>query len=109
MKTAKDFLTNKYPHLGAVNKIENEIIDFEFNDLCYLLEEYANQPKWISVEDRLPEVNTESFGRNYSVPVLGLTEDGDIVQTSVEYSTSEWLGTNFYITITHWQPLPEKP
>ena len=39
---AKKFLKNKYQHLGLVQKIESEIIDLEFNDLCELLVEFAN-------------------------------------------------------------------
>jgi hypothetical protein len=68
--------------------------------------EYANQPKWISVEDRLPESL-----RNVLV-VYDNEIDGYI--TRGFYHGGQWEVQSYAIAkhnckVTHWQPLPEKP
>lgn len=67
--------------------------------LVELLQEYANQSKWISVEDELPEENQT---------VLWLSVFGRIISDSYQQYTNkpkEWFQINF----THWQPLPNPP
>ena len=60
------------------------------------------QPKWISVEERLPEVESS---------YLTYTDKGRIIIDSFciypEHGTKFWVGGNG--RVTHWMPLPEPP
>ena len=62
--------------------------------------------KWISVNDRLPEV-----GRQKSHKLKWLVFDGE--QIYIESLHPDWWNNGMpsgdFITITHWQPLPEPP
>jgi hypothetical protein len=71
------------------------------------LNEFLNEPvnKWISVKERLPEETKR---------VLCLTSSG--LYSVGYYYKNAWQGDAVYqsfeergYTITHWQPLPEKP
>ena len=67
-----------------------------YNDALNALE---NQPKWISVEERLPEENTS---------VIAAFEDGHVFQALYAYDGWDlWEGCTG--KITHWMPLPEPP
>ena len=55
------------------------------------------ESNWISVKDRLPEVGVE---------VLTVNNKGLV---SLWYLPKEVVGTGFWATVTHWQPLPEPP
>lgn len=46
MKTAKEFLQNKYPQMRGEKWNSNEVINDEW--IAQMMEEYAAQPKWIS-------------------------------------------------------------
>ena len=56
--------------------------------------------KWISVKDRLPDVEMEV-----------LVFDGYDIGTGYLKENYEWFlfSENLYIKITHWMPLPEPP
>lgn len=65
----------------------------------------AEQSAWISVEDRLPELDKE---------VLVAWTDGVIgfamrIESKYHEERWNWDPVAFGETITHWQPLPEPP
>lgn len=65
----------------------------------------AEQSAWISVEDRLPELNKE---------VLVVWTDGVFgfatrIETKYHEERWNWETAALSETITHWQPLPEPP
>ena len=62
----------------------------------------AAQSEWISVEDRLPEINTY---------VLAATSRGLVISDRVcDYGRGkEWVSGHSDNPITHWQPLPAPP
>ena len=62
------------------------------------MEEYANQSKWISVKDRLPESQINVIVFNQRAQIACIDVDGRC-----------FVGTNQIFGVTHWQPLPEKP
>ncbi len=68
------------------------------------------QDKWISVEDRLPEINEEilivirsKYGRPYKIRV-GIYSGNDEWEDDAERYCPGTMGV-----ITHWMPLPEVP
>ena len=62
----------------------------------------AAQSEWISVEERLPKINT--YG-------LAVTHRGLVIIDRVcDYGRDkEWVSGHSDNPITHWQPLPEPP
>ena len=76
------------------------------------VEEYANQGKWISVKDRLPE-NRSNEGWSHSLDVNILYEDNVVSTGSYRYlNIKEWadyLYNKRDKKVTHWQPLPTSP
>ena len=63
----------------------------------------AAQPKWISVEERLPE-NDDNY--------LVFTSDKNEAEIATYYGDGEWLThdlTNLTSLVTHWMPLPSMP
>ena len=63
----------------------------------------AAQPKWISVEERLPE-NDDNY--------LVFTSDKNEAEIATYYGDGEWLThdlTNLTRLVTHWMPLPSMP
>lgn len=62
----------------------------------------AAQSEWISVEERLPKINTY---------VLAVTYRGLVIIDRVcDYGRGkEWVSGHSDNPITHWQPLPEPP
>lgn len=108
MKTAEEFLkqnyTVTYRHLA--NGDGNNIKAFAIYEA---MEEYANQSKWISVEDRLPEKEPKKY-TNMSINVLGLTKEFPTqIECWYDFDSKEWdsqlIGLKDKLTITHWQPL----
>ena len=57
-------------------------------------------PRWISVEERLPE-------RDKEVLCLFVYPEGTSVCQNVYYGSGHWLGEGDHVT--HWMPLPELP
>lgn len=69
----------------------------------YLAGVETAQPKWISVEERLPE-NDDNY--------LVFTSDKNEAEIATYYGDGEWLThdlTNLTRLVTHWSPLPSMP
>ena len=89
------------------------------NDAADAIEELlAAVPKWISVEERLPEltqqIEDDSFLIDYSEDVLVLrrkTCSCEVCRLVVDLGKTKWEDRMFdEITgVTHWMPLPEPP
>ena len=85
--------------LEYIQQLENHI--GELTEKVAQLE--AAQPKWISVEERLPENDD-----NYVV----FTSDKNEAEIATYYGYGEWLThdlTNLTRLVTHWMPLPSMP
>lgn len=61
-----------------------------------------NNMEWISVEDRMPNIEDEYLVVSFSGVV-----------TTMDWMDSEWVSNIFpdekITTVTHWMPLPEPP
>jgi len=98
MKTAKEYLEQK-GFLDVSYDLHLDVIE------C-LLEEYANQSKWISVEDELPPKSKNS---RFSISVIG-TDGESVMECHMLYVNNKWYDTNGNdFAVKLWQPLPEKP
>ena len=69
----------------------------------------AKVPKWISVEERLPEMYEDS-----SADIV-LVTDGQFIHMAA-YSNEKWyfaecgeMKEPMFYKVTHWMPLPESP
>lgn len=93
--------------LEYIQQLENQI--GELTEKVAQLE--AAQPKWISVEDRLP--NVEVLAANFAPKTYGYKEY-IIGYVSVEKCTEhgKYCASNDYeilYNVTHWMPLPVPP
>ncbi len=76
------------------------------------LEKLIDSVKWISVKERLPDIDKKSEVPGWSKEVIGYHRQYGIVFCYCRISTREWmLSKSCHITskITHWMPLPEPP
>lgn len=115
-QSLEQFLAMKYPQLlvlipfGHIELFTPEKKK-EYLDWCktdegkqYLkggskYKETVGENKWISVKDRLPEVNTA---------VIAATDDGVVFQALYSYDGWDlWRGNK--VNITHWMQLPKPP
>lgn len=88
--------------------------------LDHLREATKMVPKWVSVEERLPEMHQSTYEdidgmhkRYQSEPVLGVDICGEVAivwHNRTDYGESYWEDEpgNIY-EITHWMPFPEPP
>lgn len=59
------------------------------------------QPRWISVEERLPE-QRDAY--------LAATKDGDVYDAEFFPGVKQWwIDDDLRLDVTHWMPLPEAP
>ena len=67
--TAEEVLKSKL----TIESIRLNNSDYTFNKVIEAMELYAEQfaPKWISVEDRLPEIDKNAYSYNQYVKVIG--------------------------------------
>ena len=77
--------------LAYIHLLENHIGE---------LTEKVAQPKWISVEERLPEENGK---------YIVCTAKGSVYCTKFSIGVRGSFHTDVYTHITHWMPLPEAP
>ena len=102
--------------LAYIQQLEHQI--GELTEMVAQLE--AAQPKWISVEERLPEPNTTvlliAHGWEPQLVYIGelkKVESEKSWLTGLVSKASEWTVYGFsYLKepiVTHWMPLPEPP
>ena len=87
----------------------------QFMDECWMSEDIAEQkeatdmaiaalreqPRWISVAERLPEQRND---------YLAATKDGGVYEADFIPSKKQWwIGDDERLDVTHWMPLPEPP
>lgn len=77
--------------LAYIHLLENHI-----NELT----ERVAQPRWISVEERLPEENGK---------YIVCTAKGSVYCTKFSIGVHGSFHTDMYTHISHWMPLPEPP
>lgn len=72
-----------------------------------LEESKGKSTEWISVEDRLPEINDEGFSEHVLVTIVGGTM---FVAWRDNTTVDGWESdNNLPETPTHWMPLPKPP
>lgn len=113
-KNVQDVDIEQYNHdietvMHYIQQLENHI-----SELTEKVAQFeAAQPKWISVEDMLPEDNL-----NVLVYAIGNNENSVIAMTgythkmygyNIEGWRSPWQYFFYEYKITHWMPLPEAP
>lgn len=64
-----------------------------------------SQSEWISVEDRLPEINYASMSKQ----ILSHSDLGLFALNYYDFELKRFTSTNYIGNITHWQPLPTPP
>lgn len=66
----------------------------------------AAQPKWISVDERLP-------GYNAGMRFIVSRDDGTVKEGRFEVSNGRWYELTaeglWKIEVTHWMPMPDSP
>ena len=87
---------------------------------CYYTLEFPKESKWISVDDRLPEIEGWASSKSVLIYVTNSEEDE---ANYVGYGFVRRLSTGMMVwenedggvvemwsyKVTHWQPLPEPP
>jgi len=93
MKTAEEILKPyQFDKAGKVN----------ISDAINAMHEYAEQDRWVSVEERLPEIEAD----NYTVDVI--ITDGTTVSKGF-LRNGKWICRDMMEKITYWKPLPAQP
>ena len=88
---ADGFSVLAYDANAYIQQLENHIGE---------LTEKVAQPKWISVEERLPEENGK---------YIVCTAKGSVYCTKFSIDVCEIFHTDMYTHIAYWMPLPEPP
>lgn len=91
--------------LAYIQKLEARMEAFADEALTYIQQLEAQQPRWISVGERLPEDDGYFLcNRNDGSPdvVCMYYGDGDFLTPEPELN-------NISNVITHWMPLPQSP
>ena len=91
-------------------KVESDCVDALLKDaLAYIKQLEAAQPKWISVEERLPDDRGNFITKIHC-------DNGDWIEVNTfDYMEKEWWHDAVNCTVkatdfvTHWMPLPEPP
>ena len=91
-------------------KVESDCVDALLKDaLAYIKQLEAAQPKWISVEERLPD------DRGNFITKIHCNNGDWIEMNTFDYMEKEWWHDAVNCTVkatdfvTHWMPLPEPP
>jgi len=99
-KTAYEILQKHVPNKYGLN-----------NNWINAMEEYANQSKWVSVEERLPEEHNE-FYWHHAVRIFAELPTGQKLNIDAQWTKNKRFvhnGIDLTEYVTHWQPLPTPP
>ena len=94
--------------LGYISQLESQNRCFkEIKESCErrMIDMAQRMPRWISVEERLPEVNED-------VVLIMPVDDGHCIRIGWRTKGGNWWAAGQGIppiTVTHWMPLPEPP
>lgn len=126
MRTAIEILEAKIPEIKT-RKSDYSVMDIRVMNVLEIMEEYANQSKWISVEKELPEDGEEVIGYSEKwihpdfnpegtrVCFINMDEwisakwnnDQDSWHTHADWCCGDNGGQDF--NPTHWQHKPKRP
>ena len=97
MKTAEEIVEENFKGLSDFIR-DVELLNWYKRLIVVCIKEYANQSRWISVSDRLPENRSYvlSFSPNYNN--IAEFKNGCFFE-----------GLERLHKVTHWQPLPTTP
>ena len=106
MRTAIEILEAKIPEIKT-RKSDYSVMDIRVMNVLEIMEEYANQSKWISAKTEKPEARKD-------VPHLSINVIGRDVVNSMEcffnYYQKRWYDANGNnVIIIEWQPFPTAP
>ena len=101
LQKAKEEQLNKSNKAQVIlNKYLNCVDIGESNEaILKAMEEYSNQSKWISVENRLPNTDNPIIMCGHGISMIGFYDKGRFLD-AFNLDTQ-------VIDITHWQPLPQ--
>lgn len=110
----------KCPYFNSLSNGVDCAVKMHADALAYITQLEARVPKWISVEERLPEPNTDVLliangwkARSVYIGRLRRVEPTKSWLTGITSKGSDWTIWGFsYIVepiVTHWLPLPEPP
>ena len=108
-------LEERVAHLDALNQQNLSVITMQERTRARLVEQISQleslAPRWISVEERLPEVDKRYDGYEYSAELL--VYDGLRRRAAYYCHTSGvWYDSRYEddtFEVTHWMPMPEPP
>lgn len=108
LSMARIISVNKNVLMNAVRFLRNHVND--------LLKELLKEREWISVKDRLPEVDTNVLayarGKNDPIYKIIITSMGNLFDVDIKtkpYWREPWQHFDTMYEITHWMPLHEPP
>lgn len=109
----KDDLKQGYIAGAHSRDEEIEQLGKSYHDMFLVLANKVEQLRnpWISVEERLPEEDTD----NISIPVVAITNNGYWFKGKYDYNNKDWFFSedpdhlDFEVGefVTHWMPIPE--
>lgn len=99
------------PYMNADDEWCNSADEIRGDTIAYIQQLEAQTPKWISAEERLPEVSVRLLAYEYSAALL--VYDGEHMHEAYYcHTTKMWHDASdedHIIDVTHWMPLPEPP
>jgi len=105
----KDEVARKNAHANfkELVELEGKLTIVKVMDEAMLLYAEEKQPKWISVNERLPELNENVLcvQKSHDIPLMAhYCEDGFKVKKYV--SEGDRVMVAYWTDVTHWIPLP---
>ena len=87
-------------------KIQNKADEYgQFASVFIEGAKFALENQWISVTDRIPEIEKDGLSKK----VLVVSAKGKIDFSRYDYDMGEWISPVPDIEFTHWMPLPTFP
>jgi len=111
MKTAKEYFKEEWGNgfIKATLSEEGAIFEMSMDDIYNTMESFASQPKWISVEERLPEKTKRENSDKVLVFKTDINGNKGTALMSYNHLQGFWNTMTGTCKVTHWQPLPTPP